>query len=554
MKTILAGAALGAALLAWCGCSSPTSMSSPRFTHMDVSLSTQERGKDVDTHAEFLIVPNPGEPAVASLDLAGRAFFPYTREAVVVPSQGTGFTLEDLQHEQIQVKMGSNAHGSWTYSFDAILHFSDGSEALISSGNQVLGPGRPETTIALSLASVASASAVGSVEKFAFGLLSSGHVTSTPDDEPTQATPASPAPEVPGSAPAVSPEQAAKASSQFASAPAYVGPLNPSAPTFTQMDLALTTRDRGMPPDTRLELSIVPEDDDTREAYLDVQGQVFVPNSTVQVVAPATGTSFVLRQLKHQRVRVKITPSARATWTYSFDVVLHFTNGSEALLSSGNQVLSRDNPQVDIPLSDATVASASAVGRMERYMFGFLSKGGGPKQGPAWSPASVSSSSSSSASAPAARKRKRSNSKEFVEMEVSLNTRNRGKAADTRLEFFIAPEAGDAKVAYLDIQGKPLMPYSKVEVVVPESGTGFTLDQLKHEQVGVRISPAGPTTWSCSFDVTLHFADGTQALLGSGDQTLTQSSPEARISLSDAMVASPSAIGGLEKFGFGLLK
>ena len=94
----------------------------------------------------------------------------------------------------------------------------------------------------------------------------------------------------------------------------------------------------------------------------------------------------------------------------------------------------------------------------------------------------------------------------------------------------------------------------KTVVVVPESGTGFTLDQLKHEQIGVRISPSGPTTWSCNFDVTLRFADGTQALLGSGDLTLSQGRPEALISLSDAMVATPSAIGVLEKFGFGLMK
>jgi hypothetical protein len=529
---------------------------------MDVTLSTQERGKDGDTHGEVSIAPSPGEPAVASLDLAGRPFLPNTREAAVVPASGAGFALEDLSHEQIRVKMGSNARGSWTYSFDAILHFSDGSEALISSGNQVLGPGRPETAIPLSLASVASASAVGSVEKFAFGLLSSGHVASTPDEEPVQASAASPgagassaaapgAPSSPASAAA-----AAQAASQFAAAPAYKGELHPSAPTFTQMDVSLTTRDRGKPVDSRVEFSIVADDADTPEAYLDVQEQPLFPNSTVQLVAPAAGPSFVLKDLKHQLVRVKITGSSYNTWTYSFDAILHFTNGAEALLSSGNQALSKANPQVDIPLSEATVASASAVGRMERYMFGFLSKGGGPHQGPTWSPASVSVSQpgSESVSASHPKKKSRSNSKEFVEMEVSLNTRNRAKPADAGLEFYIVPKSGDPKVAYLDLTGRALLPNSKTVVVVPESGTGFTLDQLKNEQIGVRISPNGLTTWSCNFDVTLRFADGTQALLGSGDQTLTQGSPEALIPLSDAMVASPSALGGLEKFGFGLMK
>jgi hypothetical protein len=327
--------------------------------------------------------------------------------------------------------------------------------------------------------------------------------------------------------------------------------LHPAAPTFTEMDMALTTRDRGKPAGTRLELSIVPDDADTPAAYLDVQDRAFSPTSTLQVVTPAAGASFVLKSLKHQVIRVKITGAGYGSWTFSFDVVLHFTNGAEALFSSGSKALSEANPQMDLPLSEATVASASTVGRMERYMFSLLSKGGGPKQGPS---AAISQTGSESGSASYLKNKASSNPREFVEMEVSLNTRSRAKPAGTGLEFYIVPKSGDPKVAYLDLTGTELLPDSKTVVVVPESGTGFTLDQLKKEQVGVRISPAGMITWSCNFDVTLRFANGTQVLLGSGDQTLGPGRPEALIPLSDAMVASPTMIGGLEKFGFRLMK
>jgi len=42
-------------------------------------------------------------------------------------------------------------------------------------------------------------------------------------------------------------------------------------------------------------------------------------------------------------------------------------------------------------------------------------------------------------------------------------------------------------------------------------------------------------------------------LLGSGDQVLSSSNRSALIPLSAATVASPNMVGGLEKFGFGVL-
>jgi hypothetical protein len=530
MKLKIAATALATLSAVLSGCMSSTKMASPAFTHMDLALSTHARGKDPGDRVEILIAPDAGEAAVAYLDLASQQLRPYTaRSAIVMPS-GAGFTLDDLKHEQILVRMNSEGSGSWSYGFDAILHFSDGSEALVSSGDQTVRYGRPGLT-PLSLSMLASPSTVGSLEKFAFGMMSSRKLKATSDEQAEQA-----------SEPAPSTAQAAPQSlTPFAMAPGYTGPLNPSAATFTHMDLSLATHDNGKGPGTRLEISVLPEEGDTQAAYIDLPGQDFAPNTTVQELVPATGESFTLSDLKHQRIRLRVTPQGGATWTCSFDVVLHFTNGAEALLSSGDLRLGQYATVADVPLSLATVASANRVGRIERYMFGLLSRGGGPKP--------VQSANAAPEAAPVYK-----NSKEFTQMDVELSTRGRGKPADARLEILIVPREGDPAVAYLDVPGQDLAPGSKVTEIVPPAGTGFLLGNLKHEQILVRISSARFVTWSYSFDVTLHFADGTQALLGSGDQTLSSGNPQELLPLSEAAVASRSILGGVEKFGFGLLK
>ena len=87
--------------------------------------------------------------------------------------------------------------------------------------------------------------------------------------------------------------------------------------------------------------------------------------------------------------------------------------------------------------------------------------------------------------------------KSFTQMDVTLTTLDKGKDPTTRLEFFILPEDGKPAVAYLDVQGRDLAPNSIVSETVPSSGDGFTLNQLKHEQIMVRITPGGGRAWTC---------------------------------------------------------
>jgi len=137
--------------------------------------------------------------------------------------------------------------------------------------------------------------------------------------------------------------------------------------------------------------------------------------------------------------------------------------------------------------------------------------------------------------------------------DLSLIHIYRGKDAGTRVEFFILPKPGEPAVGYLDVQGQALAPNTTVSEVVPTAGAGFTLADLKHEQVMVRITPGGRSTWTCKLDVILHFANGSEALLGSGDLRLTSENQSALIPLSEASVASPNIFGSMEKFGFGVL-
>jgi len=133
MKKNVAGTGLALAVAALIGCSSPERTASPRFTHMDVALTTRDRGKDADTRLEFSIVRSEGEAPGAYLDIQGQALSPNSTVSEVVPASGEGFSLDDLKHEQIMVTISPGGRSTWTYSFDVIVHFSDGTEALLGS-------------------------------------------------------------------------------------------------------------------------------------------------------------------------------------------------------------------------------------------------------------------------------------------------------------------------------------------------------------------------------------------------------------------------------------
>ena len=305
------------------------------------------------------------------------------------------------------------------------------------------------------------------------------------------------------------------------------------------MNVALYSLDRGKPADARVEISIVPEGGGEAVAYLDIQGQEFRRDTTVQEVVPAVGTSFGLDELRHEQIRVKITPGQYASWSLGFDVVLHFDDGSQALMGSGTLSVSSSQPEATVSLSQATVAHRGLIGGMEKFGFGLLSKNTGSSEPAARPPAP--------GSAPR-------DPKEFTHMDVSLATGDHGKDTATRVEISIEPEGGGPAVAYLDIQGQGYAPNTKAPVVVPATGAGFTLAELKHEQILVKVTPAdGGAWWTLKIDAILHFADGTEALVGSGDLTLSGGGTEQWVPLSLASIARPGFIGGIEKFGFKLV-
>jgi hypothetical protein len=317
--------------------------------------------------------------------------------------------------------------------------------------------------------------------------------------------------------------------------------LAQAAPQFTSMNVALYSLDRGKPADARLELSIGPAAGGPAVAYLDLQGEEFLPYKTVQEVVPAAGTSFGLDELSHELIRVKVTPgTAYVSWSFGFDVILHFDDGSEALLGSGTLSVSSGSPEAAVPLSVASVAHPSFLGGMKKLGFKLLSKDPGSAQAPP----------SASFSSPGA---VRGDPKAFTHMDLALTTIGNGKDASTRVEISILPDSGGPAVAYLDVQEQGFAPDSTIPLVVPPAGNGFTLGELKHEQILVKATQAGYGTWSCKFDAILHFADGTQALLGSGDLVLSSGNPQQAVPLTVASVAGPGFFGGMAKLGFKLV-
>jgi hypothetical protein len=315
--------------------------------------------------------------------------------------------------------------------------------------------------------------------------------------------------------------------------------LAQAAPQFTNMNVALYSLDHGKAADTRAEISIMPEGGGEAVAYLDLQGQEFRPNTTVQLVVPAAGTGFNLDQVKQLQIKVKLTPGNYTSWRLGFDVVLHFDDGSQALMGSGTLTVSSGSPEAAVSLSSATVAHPGLMGGMEKFGFRLLSKNTGSSDSAQRRPAP--------GSAPI-------DPKQFTHMDMTLDTGDHGKDTATRVEISIVPNEGGPAVAYLDIQGQGYAPNTKAPEVVPPAGAGFTLSELKHEQILVKVTPSDSgTSWSCKFDAILHFADGTQALLGSGDLYLSAGSTQQWVPLSLASVARPGFFGGVQRLGFKLV-
>lgn len=312
-----------------------------------------------------------------------------------------------------------------------------------------------------------------------------------------------------------------------------------ASPQFTQMNVALYTLDKGVGADTRVEISIVPDDGGAAVAYADLQGQDFPDNHTVQEVVPSAGAGFTLDDLKHEQIQVKITQRRFSAWHFGFDVVLHFDDGSEALLGSGKLTVSGGYPMAVVPLAEATIAHQGLFGGMAKMGFKLLSKDTGT--------GAPRSAAEEDAQAP------RRAAKEFTHMDIAFSTGPRGKDAGTRLEVSIEPDGGGPAVAYLDVQGQEFPANGSVSLAVPSSGAGFTLADMKHERIVVKVTPSGHGTWTSKFDAILHFADGSQALMGSGDLVLYAESDHETVSLADAPVAHPSFFGKVEKLGFRML-
>lgn len=184
---------------------------------------------------------------------------------------------------------------------------------------------------------------------------------------------------------------------------------SPASPQFTKMNVAISTGDRGKSAETRLEISVVPDAGGPAVAYLDVQGVEFAPYATVRVVVPAVGGGFSRGQLPHMHIELSVSGERIGVWHASFDAVLNFDDGSQALLGSGSLSLSGARPMAGVPLSLATVAGTGLLGHMERFGFGLMSK-------------------DTAASEPSSSSPHRS-TKEFTHMDITLST---GSGAPSR--------------------------------------------------------------------------------------------------------------------------
>ncbi len=523
MKTRLAvpGLALAwAALLAV-----PTrALAEARFTHMDVAVSTHDRGKAADARLEILIEPAGGGAPVAYLDVQGQELAPNTVVPQFVQAAGTGFTRDELGHEEVVVRVTQAGHSAWSFSMDMVLHFDDGSQALVSTGDLSLGGSRDRSVLPLSLATVATPGIIGGMEKFAFRLLSKG----VPD----------------------SPQDAARAQARAS---------RPATKDFTHMDVAIYTHGRGKPANARLEILVAPSPGAEPVAYLDVPAAEFAPDSTAQASVPSAGAGFTEKDLKHEQVFMRVTSPEYFRWSFSYDVILHFGDGTEALLSSGDRSVSSSGGLDGVPLALSTVAHPSLLGGVAKFTFRVM---GGRKvaeteapQAPAPAAAEATPPGSAApAAAPApSLARARAGTHAFTELALLVKSGDRGKAADTRVEISVVGDDGGPAAAYLEVADQAFAPNSSVREVVPATGPAFTLADLKHRKVLVRVAPGSRGSWSCSMDLFVRFGDGTEALWSTGKLVLNEVNSQVVIPLGDATVAKPGILGGMQKAGFGLL-
>lgn len=501
--------------------------SSARFTHMDVAITSHSHGKAADTGLEFLIQPVGGGAPVGYLSVQGQEFSSGSTVAEFVPSAGSGFTLGDLGHEALMIRVSPKGAGAWTCGMDIVLHFDDGSQALLSSGDLSLSASRPSASLDLSLATVAKPGIFGGMAKLAFKLTSK-----TVDGA-----------EAPVSAPGAGGVAAAQA------------PASRTKPKeFTHMDVALYTHGHGKPPEARLELFVAKGPKEVPVAYLDLPSTRLSPGSTTQETVSSSGPGFTLGDLRDEQIFVRITSPTPVHWTFGYDVILHFGDGTQALLSSGDSSLSGISDAVAVPLSLSTVAHPSILGGFQKLAFEAM---GGRKVNQTDAPEkeAPAAASAPAASPPSAQDlvRSRFGTKAFMQMDVTINTGAHGKAASVPCEISLLPVNGGPSEAYLGVRDTEFKPNTSETEVVPASGPAFTPQDLKDRQVLVKLSPSGPMTWTCTMDLVVRFGDGTQVLWSTGKLSLSDRNPQATISMADAFVAKKGLIGGAEKIGFGIL-
>jgi len=486
---------------------------------MDVALNTLNDGKAADTRLEISIVPDGGGPAVAYLRRDGLRLDPNKTVPEAVPPAGRGFTLDELKHMHIEVAVTQERFSPWRFEMDVVLHFDDGSEALLGTDNQTVSSARPVVYIPLSLASVAGSGLMGKVERLGFGLIS-----------------------------------------KSVESPVYSasGVPHKSTKEFTHMDINFLTGAQGIGTDAKVEISIVSRDGGDPVGYLVVEGQEFPAYQKVSEVVPSVGKGFKIDELKKQQVLVSVTSPRYGTWRCKFDAILHFADGTQALIGSNDLAVSSAGSASSVPLSDATVARPSILGSITKMSFKFLSNG--VKQTPEPKPAPGSQAAidaAAAAAAPAnapvaAAETVQAAPDQFTEMSVKLRSGNRGKDAATRVEISIVPIAGGAPVAYLDLPDQAIDAGRSVKLTVPPAAAGFTASDLKREQIVVKITAAGHVVWPHDMDLVLRFADGSTALWSTGDLTLSDYRNEETIPLSDLSV-SRGLLGGAKRLGFGIL-
>jgi len=140
-------------------------------------------------------------------------------------------------------------------------------------------------------------------------------------------------------------------------------------PTFTKMRIVFHTTDEDKARDTRLEIAIIPVFAQRKSAvaYLDIGGTNLpnVPNkgfpadsTSDTYVVPASEPIALKDLLANYEIFLKITPNGHEMWSFGYDAVLRFRDGTTAKISMAPGSIMLSNIQENFRYSVTKLSEA----------------------------------------------------------------------------------------------------------------------------------------------------------------------------------------------------